>query len=75
MTRNEAKAEADKLTAMGYNAYPSVCIVGKTPDEDVYFVQMNGWLPDNRTSHNRTSHKPNPITEPYMSVELDDFVF
>jgi hypothetical protein len=46
MRSNEAQAKADKLCAMGYNAYPSIAVFGKTNDEHIYSVNMNGFLPN-----------------------------
>ena len=40
MRYNEAQAEANKLCAMGYNAYPAIAIFGKTEDEHIYYVKI-----------------------------------
>jgi hypothetical protein len=45
MNYNEAQAEADKLCALGYNAYVAIAVFGKTDDEHIYSVQQNGFLP------------------------------
>ncbi len=46
MNYHEARAEADKLCAMGYNAYPSIAVFGKTDDEHIYSVRNEGFLPN-----------------------------
>jgi hypothetical protein len=45
MNYNEAQAEADKLCAMGYNAYPTIAVFGQTDDEHTYSVRNEGFLP------------------------------
>ena len=41
----EVKAEADKLCAMGYDAYPSIAVFGQTDDEHIYSIHNGGFLP------------------------------
>lgn len=40
----EIKAEADKLCAMGYIAYPSIAVFGQTDDEHIYSLHCEGFL-------------------------------
>ena len=76
MRYHEAKAEAKKLIDMGYIAYPSIAIFGKTEDEHIYSVTQNGFIPDNRCSPPKPySYKYHAIAEASLHMELDEFVF
>ena len=70
MNLQQAESQADSLCDMGYNAYITIAIFGKTVNEHIYAVNINGFISVNR--HN--NHHSN-IVQPSLEDALDEIVF
>lgn len=70
MNLQQAESQADSLCDMGYNAYITIAIFGKTINEHVYAVNINGFI-----SVNRHNNRHSNIVQLSLEDAFDEIVF